>query len=97
MLSTGWLGRYLNTEYPGFPLNYPNAKDPDPLAVQVGANLPLLFQGPNAQMSMNVSNPDILEPGPMALTILHQMIIMVKNWILSAPLEDNLKAMPMHC
>lgn len=64
VLSTGWLGRYLNTEYPGFPLNYPNAKDPDPLAVQVGANLPLLFQGPNAQMSMNVSNPDIFGAWP---------------------------------
>ncbi len=64
VLSTGWLGRYLNTEYPGFPLNYPNAKNPDPLAVQVGANLPLLFQGPNAQMSMNVSNPDIFGAWP---------------------------------
>ncbi|MBK8450776.1 MAG: DUF1501 domain-containing protein [Saprospiraceae bacterium] len=64
VLDTGWLGRYLNTEYPGFPLGYPNTKNPDPLAVQVGGNLPLLFQGPNAQMAMNVSNPDIFGAWP---------------------------------
>ncbi len=64
LIETGWLGRYLNSEYPGFPLGYPNANNPDPLAVQVGGNLPLLFQGPNAQMAMNVSNPDIFGAWP---------------------------------
>jgi uncharacterized protein (DUF1501 family) len=64
ILDTGWMGRYLHTEYPGFPLGYPNASNPDPLAVQVGGNLPLLFQGPNAQMAMNVSNPDIFGAWP---------------------------------
>ncbi len=64
LLDSGWLGRYLDTEYPGFPLGYPNSKNPDPLAVQVGGNLPLLFQGPNAQMAMNVSNPDIFGAWP---------------------------------
>lgn len=64
VLSTGWMGRYLNNEFPGFPAGYPNASNPDPLAVQVGGNLPLLFQGPNAQMAMNVSNPDIFGAWP---------------------------------
>lgn len=63
-LNTGWLGRYLEEEFPGFPLNYPNASNPDPLAVQVGGNLPLLFLGPGGQMSMNVSNPDIFKAWP---------------------------------
>lgn len=63
-LDSGWLGRYLQEEFPGFPLDYPNAANPDPLAVQVGGNLPLLFMGPNAQMSMNVSNPDIFGAWP---------------------------------
>lgn len=67
LLDTGWLGRYLNTEYPGFPKGYPNASNPDPLAVQIGGNLPLLFQGPNAQMSMNVSNPDIFDLWPTGI------------------------------
>ncbi|MFZ1516129.1 MAG: DUF1501 domain-containing protein [Saprospiraceae bacterium] len=67
-LDSGWLGRYLNEEFPGFPLDYPNVANPDPLAIQVGANLPLLFQGPNAQMSMNVSNPDIFGAWPTGLS-----------------------------
>ncbi|MCG9911015.1 MAG: DUF1501 domain-containing protein [Flavobacteriales bacterium] len=61
VLSSGWVGRYLETEYPGFPTGYPNANNPDPLAVQLGANLPLLFQGPAAQMSMTVSSPAIFD------------------------------------
>ena len=56
-LDTGWLGRYLNEEFPGFPLNYPNTQNPDPLALQLFANQPLLFQGPNAQMAMTLADP----------------------------------------
>ncbi|MBK9992561.1 MAG: DUF1501 domain-containing protein [Saprospiraceae bacterium] len=67
VIDTGWVGRYLNQEYPGFPANYPNAQNPDPLAIQVGANLPLLFQGQNAQMSMNVSNTDIFGAWPQGI------------------------------
>lgn len=59
-VDTGWLGRYLNESYPGFPLNYPNANNPDPLALQLFANQPLLFLGPNAQMSMTLSDPSSL-------------------------------------
>lgn len=61
VLSSGWVGRYLDTEYPGFPQGYPSAANPDPLAVQLGANLPLLFQGPAAQMSMTISSPAIFD------------------------------------
>lgn len=67
VFNTGWLGRYLNTEYPGFPVGYPNPNNPDPLAVQVGGNLPLLFQGPNAQMSMNLSDPSIFGAWPAGI------------------------------
>lgn len=61
VLTSGWVGRYLESEFPGFPTGYPNADNPDPLAVQLGANLPLLFQGPAAQMSMTVSSPSIFD------------------------------------
>lgn len=61
VLSSGWVGRYLDYEYPGFPTGYPNATNPDPLAVQMGANLPLLFQGPAAQMSMTISSGAIFD------------------------------------
>jgi len=34
--STGWVGRYLDLEYPGFPEGYPSATYPDPPAIQLG-------------------------------------------------------------
>ncbi|MEO7446398.1 MAG: hypothetical protein ABIU55_12930, partial [Ferruginibacter sp.] len=42
---TGWLGRQLDTSNPGFPVGYPNATTPDPLAIQIGGALPLSLQG----------------------------------------------------
>jgi uncharacterized protein (DUF1501 family) len=45
-VETGWLGRYLDVEFPGFPVNYPNTQDPDPPAVQIGSSASLAFQGP---------------------------------------------------
>ena len=58
--NTGWLGRQLNAGYPGFPTGYPNAANPDPLAIQIGGTLPLSLQGPNINMAYNVPNPDYL-------------------------------------
>jgi uncharacterized protein (DUF1501 family) len=58
--STGWLGRQLDVAYPGFPNGYPNATEPDPLAIQIGGTLPLSLQGPNINMAYNVPNPDYL-------------------------------------
>jgi uncharacterized protein (DUF1501 family) len=57
---TGWLGRQLNTSYPGFPVGYPNATNPDPLAIQIGGALPLSLQGPNISMGYNAPNPAAL-------------------------------------
>jgi uncharacterized protein (DUF1501 family) len=44
-LDTGWLGRYLDNEYPGFPMGYPNASMPDPLAIQIGSSVSSVFSG----------------------------------------------------
>lgn len=54
---TGWAGRYLNYEYPNFPLGYPNASMPDPLALQIGSTASLTFQGPTVNMGMSITNP----------------------------------------
>ncbi len=59
-LDTGWLGRDLDLTYPGFPTGYPNATNPDPLAIQIGGALPLLLQGPNINMGYNAPNPAAL-------------------------------------
>jgi uncharacterized protein (DUF1501 family) len=57
---TGWLGRQLNTSYPGYPAGYPNTTNPDPLAIQIGGALPLSLQGPSISMGYNAPNPAAL-------------------------------------
>ncbi len=59
VLTSGWVGRYLDTDFPGYPSGYPNAIMPDPLAIQIGMNLPLMFQGAAANMVMTVNSPSI--------------------------------------
>lgn len=69
---TGWLGRTLEGEYPGFPEGFPNADNPDPLAIQIGSILPLAFMGSAFPLGMSISNPDsfyefvndFIEPAP---------------------------------
>lgn len=55
-LDTGWLGRYLDEEYPGFPNGYPNAQMPDPLAIHIGNGVAQMFQGKNANLGMSITN-----------------------------------------
>ncbi|HBB57650.1 MAG TPA: hypothetical protein DCZ87_03120, partial [Chitinophagaceae bacterium] len=43
---SGWAGRYLDYEYPGYPDGFPNADMPDPLAIQIGSSTSLTLQGP---------------------------------------------------
>ncbi len=57
-LETGWLGRMLEGEYPGFPDGYPNADAPDPLAIQIGSITPIAFMGSAFPMGMSISDPD---------------------------------------
>lgn len=55
---TGWLGRYLQTDYPDFPTGYPNTTTPDPLALQVGYVVSPAFMGTNGTMGMAITDPD---------------------------------------
>ena len=57
VLSSGWSGRYLNYEFPNFPVGYPNDDMPDPLGIQIGSTTSLTFQGPAVSMGMSISNP----------------------------------------
>lgn len=57
-ITNGWLGRYLNTEFPGFPDGYPNTMMPDPLAIQFGSTTSLSLLGPSSQMSVTISDPN---------------------------------------
>jgi uncharacterized protein (DUF1501 family) len=57
-LSSGWMGRYLDGAYPGFPTGYPNSAMPDPLAIQIGSVVSPGLQGAAGPMAMAVANPD---------------------------------------
>ncbi|HEV7780782.1 MAG TPA: DUF1501 domain-containing protein [Chitinophagaceae bacterium] len=54
----GWLGRYLETEYPGYPDAYPNTDMPDPLAIQI-SNIPTVtVQGALFSEGLSITDPD---------------------------------------
>jgi uncharacterized protein (DUF1501 family) len=57
-LTTGWLGRYLDYELPGYPDGYPNEVVPDPLAIQIGSVVSLGFQGPDQPTAINLQDPN---------------------------------------
>ena len=60
--SSGWIGRYLNTEYAPLPYpdSFPNEEMPDPLALEMGNDVSLLFhQKENIPLSIALpSEPD---------------------------------------
>lgn len=54
----GWLGRYLETEYPGYPDAYPNAEMPDPLAIQISSVPTVVVQGSIFSMGLSITDPE---------------------------------------
>ena len=57
-VKTGWMGRYLENEFPGYPDAYPNGVMPDPLAIQI-SNVPTLdVQGSIYSMGLSITNPE---------------------------------------
>ena len=57
VLETGWGGRFLDTEYPGYPTGYPNAEMPDPPAIQIGSIVSPSFVGSGGNFGMAVTSP----------------------------------------
>src|SRR5664279_3989272 len=51
-LTTGWAGRFLSATYENFPVGYPNATMPDPLAIQIGSMISSVFMGPGGFTAM---------------------------------------------
>ncbi|MEQ9402737.1 MAG: DUF1501 domain-containing protein [Cyclobacteriaceae bacterium] len=60
--SSGWVGRYLNTQYAplSYPADFPTTEMPDPLALEMGNDVSLLFhQEGNIPTSISLgSNPE---------------------------------------
>ncbi|MCB9309428.1 MAG: DUF1501 domain-containing protein [Lewinellaceae bacterium] len=57
-LSTGWLGRYLDLKYPGYPTDYPNEEYPDPFAITLGAVVSETCQGSISNFSFTLTGQD---------------------------------------
>lgn len=55
--TTGWMGRYLDGQYTGYPKGYPTTAMPDPLAIQIGQMVSLTFMGPEVNMGMAITDP----------------------------------------
>ena len=55
--TTGWMGRYLDGQYTGYPKGFPTATMPDPLAIQIGQMVSLAFMGPEVNMGMAITDP----------------------------------------
>jgi len=54
-ISTGWMGRYFDTQFPGFPEAYPNADYPDPFAITLGNLVSETCQGSLANYSFSLT------------------------------------------
>ena len=55
--TSGWLGRFLDQEFPNFPNDYPNEEHTDPFAISVGSQVSSTCQGLLSNFSMAVSDP----------------------------------------
>ena len=56
--TSGWAGRYLDTQFPGFPDNYPTSAVPDPPAIQIGYVTATTMLGPTDSMAIVLQDPD---------------------------------------
>lgn len=57
-LSSGWLGRYLDSVFPGYPGDYPNADCLDPFAITMGNSISGTCQGMESNFSMGIIDPE---------------------------------------
>ncbi len=55
--TTGWLGRFLDKDYPNFPEEYPNDDYKNPFAISVGSQVSPTCQGLRSNFSMSVADP----------------------------------------
>lgn len=57
VITTGWLGRNYEDNYPEFPSGYPNEDNPHPFAITLGNQVSQTCQGIGANYSMAVTDP----------------------------------------
>lgn len=58
-LPSGWMGRFLDHEFPGYPDEYPSTEMPDPLAIEIGNGVSLAFHRNNGiPNAISIQNPE---------------------------------------
>jgi uncharacterized protein (DUF1501 family) len=60
--TTGWFGRYLDTQYSDYPEGYPNASHPHPFAITIGNVVSETCQGTAANYCLTITDPFSLSP-----------------------------------
>ncbi len=55
-IESGWVARYLNNEFPNYPVGFPNADMPDPLAIRVGGPISVGLQNMGVGMGVAINN-----------------------------------------
>jgi uncharacterized protein (DUF1501 family) len=56
--SSGWMGRFLDYEYPGYPGAYPNENMRDPLGIEMGNNMSIAFHRESGiPVGINIDHP----------------------------------------
>ncbi|MEL7022065.1 MAG: DUF1501 domain-containing protein, partial [Bacteroidota bacterium] len=65
----GWLGRYFDTQFPGYPTDYPNSNNTDPIALSINAQVAETCQGAAGNFSIAVTDPFSLSPLPADVQI----------------------------
>jgi uncharacterized protein (DUF1501 family) len=71
-INSGWIGRFIENQFPGAPNAYPNASFTDPLSIEIGYQASSLIYGNNGLNGMTISNIDyfyniqnnIVDPAP---------------------------------
>jgi uncharacterized protein (DUF1501 family) len=48
VISSGWFGRLLGRQYPGFPVGFPNSQQPHPISLTIGSTSSAASQGDSA-------------------------------------------------
>ena len=61
-ISTGWLGRYFDTQHPTYPTDFPNVENPDPIAITIGSLVSETCQGIGSNFSLALRDLDALSP-----------------------------------
>jgi uncharacterized protein (DUF1501 family) len=58
-VSSGWMGRFLDQDYPGYPEGYPTTAMPDPIAIEIGSAMSIAFNRENGiPIGLNVDSPE---------------------------------------